>query len=409
MADEATRNPLEGSSLSGVLGPRQTGLRVQNERMVLTYLHQLGPLPKARIAQVTGLSAQAASVIMRALEADGLLLRGEPQRGRVGQPSVPMKINPDGAYFLGLKVGRRSVELVLTDFVGTVLQRELQVYDYPTPEATVAFAVAQITAIFDTLTPAQRKKVAGLGIAMPFFLWNWAQHLGVPQERMDPWRKADIRRDIAAAVDLPVFLDNDASAACGGELVFGPRQSGRDFLYFYVGYFIGGGVVVKGRVFTGRGNAGALGPMPVTDGSGRLRSLIDVASLTGLEERLRAAGEDTSTLWETTEGWDFDPDIVDAWLGEAAAGLAHAITAACAVVDFEAVRIDGWLPSELRAKLVAAVRAALDRLDFTGLALPDVQTGALGPEARALGAAAIPLSARFLIEQANPVVSEAAR
>ena len=46
-------------------------------------------------------------------------MRGEPIRGRVGQPSVPLSINPEGAFFLGLKVGRRSADLVLVDFLGT--------------------------------------------------------------------------------------------------------------------------------------------------------------------------------------------------------------------------------------------------------------------------------------------------
>ena len=69
---------------------------------------------------ITGLSAQTVSVIMRALEQEGLLLRGEPVRGRIGQPSVPMSLDADGAFFVGLKVGRRSADLTLIDFMGRV-------------------------------------------------------------------------------------------------------------------------------------------------------------------------------------------------------------------------------------------------------------------------------------------------
>ena len=57
-------------------------MREHNERLVLTLIRQLGPLAKAEIARLSGLSAQTVSVIMRALEADG-------------------------AYFFGLKIGRR--------------------------------------------------------------------------------------------------------------------------------------------------------------------------------------------------------------------------------------------------------------------------------------------------------------
>ena len=114
-------------------------MRAQNERLVLSLVRQHGALAKSDIARITGLSAQTVSVIMRALEQDGLLLRGEPVRGRIGQPSVPMSLNPKGAFFLGLKIGRRSADLTLVDFLGRVLATERQVYRYPTPSAVVAF------------------------------------------------------------------------------------------------------------------------------------------------------------------------------------------------------------------------------------------------------------------------------
>ena len=123
----------------GLRGTNQSGMRAQNERLVLSLVRQHGALAKSDIARITGLSAQTVSVIMRALEQDGLLLRGEPLRGRIGQPSVPMSLNPKGAFFLGLKIGRRSVDLTLVDFLGRVLATERQIYRYPTPSAVVAF------------------------------------------------------------------------------------------------------------------------------------------------------------------------------------------------------------------------------------------------------------------------------
>ena len=101
-------------------GTNQSGMRDSNERLVLSLVRRQGALSKTDIARMTGLSAQTVSVIMRKLEDDGLLRRGEPQRGKIGQPSVPMSLDPEGAYFLGLKIGRRSAELVLIDFLGQV-------------------------------------------------------------------------------------------------------------------------------------------------------------------------------------------------------------------------------------------------------------------------------------------------
>ena len=100
----AERVPLDAASLRGT---NQSGMRAYNERLVLSIVRRDDGLAKSDIARLTGLSAQTVSVIVRGLEADGLLMRGEPVRGKIGQPSVPMRLVPEGAFFFGLKIGRR--------------------------------------------------------------------------------------------------------------------------------------------------------------------------------------------------------------------------------------------------------------------------------------------------------------
>ncbi len=142
---------------------------------------------------------------------------------------------------------------------------------------------------------------------MPFELWNWADTAGAPREIMDQWRHRDIRADIQALCRFPVYLQNDATAACGAELVFGQTGNLRDFIYFYIGAFAGGGVVLNGRLYSGpTGNAGALGSMPVPGADGRPTQLIDVASLAILEKALNARGVDATYLWTSPEDWSGD-------------------------------------------------------------------------------------------------------
>ena len=61
--------------------------------------------------------------------------------------------------------------------------------------------------------------------------------------------------------------------------------------------------------------------------------------------------------------------------------------------------IDGWLPAGIRREITGQTRAALYRLDLAGITPPEVREGTVGPQARALGAAAIPLSQRYLVDQ----------
>ncbi|WP_425483158.1 ROK family transcriptional regulator [Chelativorans alearense] len=380
------------------LGTNQSGMRDYNERLVLSLLRQHGSLAKTEIARMTGLSAQTVSVIMRGLEAEALLVRGSPQRGKVGQPSIPMSLNPDGAFFLGLKIGRRSSELALIDFRGTIRRMRQHSYAYPTPEETIRFVTEDLAEVAESADRRTWERVAGLGIAMPFELWSWADAAGAPPGAMDGWRNTDIRAAFAERCPFPVYLQNDATSACGAELVFGNPPTRDDFIYFYLGAFVGGGIALGGRLFTGRtGNAGALGSMPVPGPDGRTRQLIDVASISVLEKAIVARGEDATHLWTSPDDWGELGDDLERWMEGAARGLAHAILAASAVIDFQAAVIDGWLPLSVRAEVVARTARHLATLDSEGLRLPAVREGTVGRHARALGGASLPLAERFLV------------
>jgi len=397
--DSATRSH-QGAAPTERLhrGTNQSGMRDFNERLVLSLVRRHEALPKSEIARMTGLSAQTVSVIVRSLEAEELLERRAPLRGRVGQPSIPMALRADGALFLGLKIGRRSAELVLNDFVGRVRAMLRHPYPFPTPDDTVAFVVKGVAQLRAGLSPAEDKRIAGLGIAMPFQLWNWADAAGAPAAALDEWRHRDMRADLQAVLPFPVHLENDATAACGAELVFGKAGDASDFLYFYVGAFAGGGVVLGGSLYSGRtGNAGALGSMPVPGSGGKTVQLIDTASITALERLVLKQGGDASSLWISPEDWGELGPPLEEWLEGAAAGLAFAIVSASAVIDFEAAVIDGWMPASVRRRLAARVAAVLPGLDAEGLGLPEVREGTVGIHARALGAASLPLSERFLV------------
>lgn len=381
-------------------GSNQSGMRAYNERLVLTLIRQAGLVAKAEIARKTGLSAQTVSVIMRSLEADGLLEKGKPVRGKVGQPSVPMNLARDGAFFLGLKVGRRSLELVLTDFLGAVVDRIQEPQTYPEPDGVVEFAARAAATLVDRLLPVHQPRVAGMGIALPFQLWDWSDRLGAPRGEMGAWRDRDVRAEIDGKSDFPVLLCNDASAACGAELVFGEQNRPRDFLYFFVGFFIGGGLVLNDVLYTGRtGNAAALGSLRISKSDGEARQLVDVASLASLKDALVNVGEGEAMPWDAPEDWRVPEKMLDNWLNEAAAGMAQAILSSVCTIDVGHVLIDGLMPVAIRAELVRRIALSLEENSMPGVDTPVVSEGTIGSDARALGAASLPLSERFLVDR----------
>jgi predicted NBD/HSP70 family sugar kinase len=382
-------------------GTRQTGVRLYNERLVLSLVRHHGALPKADIARLTGLSPPTVSAIVGALEDDGLLVRQAPQRGRVGQPSVPLALNPDGAYSIGVKIGRRRSDIVLMDFVGGVLGERHRTYLYPDPAALVGFVAEASAALAGDLPPAARRRIAGLGIATPFELWNWEEEVGSPPGAMQAWRGFDLAAEAGRITGLPVFSCNDATAACAAELIFGEAGRYADMLYIFVAWFIGGGIVLNGHLYPGRsGYAGSIGQVLVPSlddrGEARGQQLLHVASMYRLERAIKAAGGDPSPIWESPDDWTPIEAHLDDWIDRAAEGIAYAIVDALSVIDFEAAVIDGALPASVRKRIVERARERLAALETKGLPPHVVAEGSIGNRARAIGAASLPFLAKFM-------------
>ncbi|KAA0595294.1 putative NBD/HSP70 family sugar kinase/biotin operon repressor [Azospirillum lipoferum] len=382
-------------------GGDTTGLRAYNERLVMHALLQAGMLSKAEIARETGLSGQAASVIVNRLLEDGLLVKLDKVRGQVGQPSTPIAPNPEGAYALGVKIGRRSVESILINLLGEELGASRVRYDAPLPEPTIATAIAQASGLLAHLSPAARARVVGLGIAMPDEIHAWSAELGLAPGALDGWRDADICGAFARETGLPVTLYNDAAAACAAEMIAGDAITSRSALYIYLGTFIGGGVVIDGRLYRGeQGNAGAIGSMPTgpTGPGTPPGQLIHSASVFLLERALEAAGIDPSAALSATlpDGAGEKADaIFDAWAETACAELSRGVVSALSVIDFQEVVVDGFLPPSWRDRFTQRLSAAVGCFNRSGLKAAPVMAGSIGPMARVLGAAMLPLKARF--------------
>jgi predicted NBD/HSP70 family sugar kinase len=381
-------------------GTTQTGVRLYNERLILSLVRQHGQLPKAEMARLTGLSAQTVSVIVRQLEADGLLKRRTPQRGKVGQPLVPFELDPDGAFAIGLKVGRRSGDLMLLDLAGHVRHTIHRPYAFPSPAELIGFLTASVQELTRGLSPKHRERITGLGIAAPFELWNWAEDVGAPRDVLLAWKDFDLQAEVTQLFPWPIHFCNDASAACAAELLFGHGRELSDFGYFYLGYFIGGGIVLNGNLYLGRrGNAGALASFPVTSARGRSEQLVHATSLAALEREILRDGGDPEILWRNPASWAGAGPALGRWMERAATEVAVAAAGIMAVLDCSAIVIDGAVPLGIRSSFVAAVRDALQSVDRQGLAEFPVLEGTIGADARALGAASLPLFDNFIINR----------
>ncbi|SEW32213.1 transcriptional regulator, MarR family [Cognatiyoonia koreensis] len=379
-------------------GLSQRGVRDHNERLLLSLIQRNGGVPASDLAKWAGLSPPTVSSILRRLEADGLVMRGDPVRGKVGKPSTPMMLSPEGTFSFGLKIGRRSTELVLIDFSGNVRDERHMTYLRPLPDEILAFVDISINSITNELSTHEAERICGLGVAAAFEIWNWPDRQDDARTEFSEWRSVDLRHELYMRTSLSVSLLNDATAACQAEHTYGRGKEFRDYAYFFIGAYIGGGVVLDNAVYEGRqGNAGALGSLRSIGPNGESMQLVDMASIRQLEMRLNEVDLNPRLLWADPDSWTTFSRYVDPWIGQTAQELSKAALSVCSVIDFEAILIDGAFPRFIRDELVDRVRRYVNTQDTRGLIRPRIEAGSIGRKARAIGAATRPIDSQFML------------
>lgn len=163
---------------------------------------------------------------------------------------------------IGIDIGGTKVAAGVVDEAGCILARTRR----PTPSHDEERVVDVVVEVVQELRAQHDVAVIGVGAA------GWVD---VARSRVMfapnlAWRDAPLRDQIAARIDVPVVIENDANAAAWGEYRFGAGEQQRDVVVITVGTGIGGGLIFNGTLYRGRfGGAGEPGHVRVVP-DGRL-------------------------------------------------------------------------------------------------------------------------------------------
>lgn len=385
-------------------GSNSTGLRRYNERVLITALRKMGQASKLELARLSNLTPQAVTRIIDDLEVAGLVRPEGRRLGGLGQPSMLYTINPQGAYSIGVNVGRRDIQLLLVDFGGVVIKKIAHEFEYPEPDFLLEKIQTGIVQLTEHLPAAEVSRLVGVGVAMPWFMGAWSKELNMSEALAKRWNEINFDKEVARRTKLPVFFENDCSAAAIAELQFGQGIDIANFLYIFIGTFIGGGVVLEGNLESGvHGNSGALASMPVSPSrlnstpaiEGPFETLVNRASLFVLRRHLNANGIPINSISQIHDVLPKARLYIDEWMLDCVDALTFAIFSATGVLDFEAIVIDANLPRDIIGELVSKVSDRVKAITPNGVFVPDVLLGRIGPDARAIGGAILPFYANF--------------
>jgi predicted NBD/HSP70 family sugar kinase len=377
-------------------GFAQSGVRIANERAVMTLIGLNPGASNADLARLSGLGPQTTSRIVSDLEARELVLRGEVLRGRRGQPATPLFLNPDGAFGIGIEIGWRHFEVLLFSMAGQTLASIRRSYCWPDFRTVFAAVGAEVATIRAGMTAQQAERLVGIGVATPSRFDRHLHRLGGPAEQADLWRGADIAAEAARALGEPVAWFNDGNAACWSEFIAHKEPRPNGLAYFQVGTLVGAGIAIDGQLWEGRtGNAANLGAILVADSEGQASYLYTIAALLALEQRLEAAGVVAPRGDPMNWNWESLEPVATAWIEDAGRALASAVISTRAVMELDAVVIGGVMPRAIVKRLVERVEHHLAALAPHPADRPQLTAGQMSGAAGATGAAQLVLFHRF--------------
>jgi hypothetical protein len=361
----APPNPLRIADRAS--GLNAVSVRSYNERLVLSLLLQSKDITRLEIGERTGLSAQTVSVIVRSLEQEGLIAKGEAQRGRVGPPTVPISLNPDGAYSVGISIGHRQIEVVLVDFVGAARFHTVLPIPAPSHGSNHSQFMAAIQDAITALPKDLHARIAGIGLALPEDKAELELAPSGSRERLDA-----LQEEIEAEIGYPVYVQNDITAAAGGESMFGVAKSLSDYLFFYLGARLHSRLILNHQIYATN--------TAVSFDVGILR----------LEQEIMKAGGSTAELWQRGANWPSYGEAETVWRGELIDRMKSSVEALAQFVPLTTIVLSSYAPQAVCQDICRSLETSLDGLKAIA--------GDLAPSPKAVGAASLPFSSRFMVQ-----------
>ena len=359
-----------------------------NERVVLHAIRVRGPVTRADLAEVTGLTPATVTNITNRMLKTGLLARAGQRRGGRGQPATKLVVNADGAFSIGVNIDRDHLTMVGVDFSGTVRARMGREMAFPSPEDVQAYYRDTVDALLAE-AGMPRSAVAGIGVAVPDDL-GAVELPGRPTD-YGCWSTAPIGQLFSEPFAAPVFIENDAAAAAIGEMQFGLGQRHSNFFYLLVSFGLGGGVVVNSVYDRGaNGRSGEIGFMTVRGGSGGITQLQHIVSLAGLTRAFDAEGLTGASARHPQLDDPATARAVHDWIELSAQALVEPLIAVNCLLNPEAVLIGGRLPIAVVEQLAERTNRLLAMLGRNVPVLAPVCPAALAEDAAAVGAALLP-------------------
>lgn len=166
------------------------------------------------------------------------------------------------SFAIGVDLGGTNLRIAAVSQEGELLEKVTTGTQVSRGREAV---VAEMTAAIQALASKFQNgsKLLGVGIGVPGII---DKRTGMLREspNLPGWDDYPVRDDIEQRLKAPVILENDANAAALGENWLGAAKGMDDMCMITLGTGVGGGIVLRGRIWHGMtGMAGELGHITI--------------------------------------------------------------------------------------------------------------------------------------------------
>lgn len=222
-----------------------------NQKLILNLIREKR-LSRADIAQETGLTKAAISIIVDELVQEGLISE-EPAGGRaVGRRPLLLSLNAGARYIIGVDITRRDYTVGISDLCGSLLCEvsEKLISKRQALNGILAHIIRLVRK-----NAVETSKVIGIGITCPGPV-DPAGALILNPPNFDEWHGEPIGKTLSLATGFPAYLENISSGAALFEMYFGVAKRIDNFMALVVHDGIGSGILIDHTLFRGTSELG---------------------------------------------------------------------------------------------------------------------------------------------------------
>ncbi len=230
---------------------------------ILRLIKENGPVSRAQLQHMLGLSFPAVAAAIAELLSDGLISPAGTVSSGLGRKAELFEFNARKGHVVGIDVGARKIRLAVANLVGNILQRaEIPTLAYEGGPRVMDRLVTLLEGVLEASNIGESELLA-IGVGAP----------GISEEKTEvnllfpfipSWEGVPIRSTLERRFAAPVLVENDVDVAVIGERTWGAGRGCDNLVFVNVAVGAAAGIILDGKLHRGvRRAAGEIGFMVV--------------------------------------------------------------------------------------------------------------------------------------------------